>query len=234
MHACTYSYIYPCQSDSMQLRLGCILEAASYYADAGSYACRLDNTIAVRYFSLAVSNFVKDGKFKQGAACERVLGEVCKADGAHKDAGMAFVYAAELYMTADDYQQAALMFYQAGMEYMSAKEYMDGRKAFENAGKQADTDNLMRYRAPTFLLSSALALLATGDVPATEAFLLTLCKKFPLFATRREATFLHDILACAKLMDHDAYIDHVWNYDYVKELEPHELEYVIPIGLLNE
>jgi hypothetical protein len=71
-------------------------------------------------------------------------------------------------------------------------------------------------------------------VPATEAFLLTLCKKFPLFATRREATFLHDILACAKLMDHDAYIDHVWNYDYVKELEPHELEYVIPIGLLNE
>lgn len=50
------------------------------------------------------------------------------------------------------------------------------------------------------------------------------CVQNYLFATGKEAKFIFDIIDNAKTVNLDNLMDHIWNFDYVQELQPHQLE----------
>lgn len=216
---------------SLQVKLGNLSMAASYYVDAGDVGSKADFEASLRYYAMAVTNFVKEGRFLQAAVVERKLSELCKEERRYADAGRAFSYTGELYSAAFQFQQGALMYFQSGVSFVNAGEYKTASDAFMAAVEAADSDNLTRYRVPFILLDACLCLFATADVGATEKLIMYASRRFPAFATRPQRKFVFELVQCAKdLLYHD-FIDHVWNYDYVVELVPFELEYV-PHALL--
>lgn len=138
---------------------------------------KVDHELSLLYYAQAVACLVSVGKFVPAAVVQRRIADVCAEDDGHNEAGRAYGYSADLYLSADELQQAVLMYHRSGVQYVFARQFLDAKQAFERCAAVADDDNMMRYRVPTVMLDACLAYIATGDVPGTEDYVVELSKQ---------------------------------------------------------
>jgi tetratricopeptide (TPR) repeat protein len=77
---------------------------------------------------------------------------------------------------------------------------------------------------PEMMFDAALCLIAEGDLPRAEDYIIECSRRDAGFAVGRERRFLYDIIDCARASEVDDFVDHVWNMDYVDALDPFELK----------
>lgn len=61
------------------------------------------------------------------------------------------------------------------------------------------------------------------SIAATEAYIAACTDLDFNFAVGRERRFMLDACDCSREFDAHTLLDHVWNYDYVAELQPYQL-----------
>jgi tetratricopeptide (TPR) repeat protein len=204
--------------------IGKDLIAATYFFDGGDCAERADHSLAVYLYVQAVAGYVMNGRFPAAASIQRRIALIHSDNGALAEAARAWAYAAELFLGGDDIPQAAIHFYEGGKYYCLAKRFSEASTCFERAASISEEHNIMRLKRPLMIMDAALSLMGLGEISSAEVMLLRISLNDHVFRTSRENKFMKDIISCAKLVDIHGFMDHIWNYDHVCELQPHQLK----------
>ena len=140
---------------------------------------------------------------------------------------MAYAVAAEQYLAGGGAPEHTAplcrCLHEAGSLYAQAGEFERAHRCFDRAAAFARDDNLLKHRSPDLALQAGLCILAAGDLPSLEAYCDQGARDDAAFSVGRERRFLLDVADCARHYDADTFLDHVWNFDYARELAPFEL-----------
>lgn len=203
--------------------MGCILEAASYLFDAAEQAAKVDGEMAARFYLRSSADYVSQGHFVKAAVIQRRVAAIRRGEAAWPAAAAAMSFAAELYESGDDLQQAARCHHEAGIHNLTAERFEDARVSFERSAACASDSNMSRGRVTDILLDALIAALASGDMTAVEAAVLRYGKRYFAFNVSYARRFALDVMECARDLRLDEYMDHVWNLDHALELAPYQL-----------
>lgn len=201
-----------------------LLIAGTYFIDAAECYERIDVNEAIRIYQKAIGLYATIGRFVSAATVQTRVAELYEADGALAHAAEAYQYASDYFLGDDLYSQTILALYQAGVCLTMDNTFRAAHEKFEQAARFAADDNLTKFKVPEFMFDSALCLLAEGNLPEAEDYIILCSRRDANFAVGRERRFLFDIIDCANASALDDFIDHCWNFDYVDELDPFELK----------
>jgi tetratricopeptide (TPR) repeat protein len=206
-------------------KLGELLVAGTYYIDSAECYERVDMTEAVKLCQKAIGLYSTMGRFVSAAAVQSRVAQLFEADGAYASAAEGFQYASDYFLGDDLYSQAVLSLYRAGTCLVEeGSSYAEAHEKFDRGARYAADDNLVKFKVPELMFDAALCLLADGDLPKAEDYVVECSRRDASFAVGRERRFLFDIIDCARASAIDDFIDHAWNFDYVDELDPFELK----------
>lgn len=200
-----------------------LAECAGLYAEAAVLAARGDTVMASRYHTRAAADLTTLGRFREAAAVQHALSELHEGEGNFPAAGEARYYAAELLLTGDLWHDAARCYHDAGRHYLRGSEWVRARLAFEHAARTARTVNMARHRVCDCYLDACIATLGSGHVTEAEGAALGYAAESPAFCASPHRRFVFDVIACAKAVDVDGFVDRVWNWDGLHPLAHEQL-----------
>jgi len=144
-------------------------------------------------------------------------------DGASYDAAVALGNSADYFVAEAMLPQAVHCLRRAGAHLVDEERYNDAWERFDRAATLSLDDNLLKFNAPPIALDAALCLLCLRDDERTLRYVRDVSDRDLNFVVSREKRFLLDLILCAQEGRLDDLTDHMWNFDYAAELEPHEL-----------
>ena len=214
-----------------------MLPCAVLAADSADLYARVDANEAARMYRTASGLFAALGRFITAGNLMVRTGELEESDNAKTSAAESFSLASQYYLAEDAYSLCVGALARAGSMLALEDAFGEAHALFERAARVALDDNLTRWHAPRLALSAGLCLVAAARTcaegplaPETaaldqrlEAYQTACAKRDPAFGAGRERRFLLDALDTSRIWAVDDYIDHVWNFDYVARLEPHDL-----------
>jgi len=174
----------------------------------------------VRSYVLAISELAGVGRFLAAAAIQMDVAELYEEDGASFDAAVALTNAADYYVGEAMLPQAVHCLRRAGAHLVDEERYNDAAQRFDRAWQLCLEDNLLKFNGPPIALNAALCYLCLRDDERTLQYALDVSKKDLNFVVSREKRFILDIILCAQEGRLDDFTDHIWNFDYVVELQP--------------
>ncbi len=177
----------------------------------------------MKYYSKAIGMYASMGRFVPAATLQMRVAELYEADGALTDSADSFQYAADFWLGDDAFGQAIVCLRSSGIALAEEEVFEEAHSKFERAARYALDDNLLKFRSPHLLFDAGLCRVAEGHLPKAEEYIAEVSLRDGTFAVGRERRFLLDVIDCAKVFDLDEFVDHLWNYDYVAELQPFEL-----------
>lgn len=203
--------------------------AAAFLEAAGDALSKVDPYASVSHYRRAI-NILSAPPISRSASAAGVAvkaAELLERNGAQEEAAAAYGVAAEHYLSSGratlHLAPGARCLYEAGQLYATCGDFEKAHRFFDRAALFARDDNLLKNRSPDLLLDAGLAILAAGDLPAVQAYCEQGATEDAAFAVGRERRFLLDVADCATHWDNDTFMDHVWNFDYVRALRPFEL-----------
>lgn len=199
------------------------MAAATYATDAARAYNKVDPASAIRAHLKAITHLAGTGRLAAAAAEQLDVAEIYEEDGASYDAAVALSNAADYYVAEAMLAQAVHCLKRAGAHLVDEERYSDAHERFDRAANLCLDDNLLKFNAPPISLDAALCLLCLRDDERTVKYLKDVSEKDLNFVVSREKRFLLDLVLCAQEGRLDDLVDHMWNYDYAVELEPHEL-----------
>jgi hypothetical protein len=232
------AYAKACEAERAQ---SAVLAAAVHAADSAECFARVDANEAVKQFRVASGLFATQNHFLSAANLMTRAAELDEVDGALNAAAASFTTAAHYFLADDEVGLAVRALKRAGECQMLEQAFEAAFESFERAARVAYDDNLIKFHAPRLALNAGLALLAEArqgmskvlDLKAREArdavearleaYVVLAAKRDFFFSTGRDRRFLCDCIDTSKLWAWDDFMDHVWNFDDVACLEPHEL-----------
>lgn len=214
----------------------CVLASATLSADAAELFERVDTSEALNLYRSSSEVFAGLGKYFTSANLMVQAAELQLSENAKLAAADSFSSAANLYLAEDKHSLAVSALHSAGSILVHEDAYMEAYSLFERAARVSLDDNLARWHAPRLTLNAGLCMAAAFFLPDQqdnetlklkerfENYHTLAAKRDPKFGAGRERRFLLNVVDCATSWAVNDLIDHIWNYDHVCELHPHELQ----------
>lgn len=199
------------------------LSAASYFIDAAEALRKVEPLEAVGMYGKAIAEYAALGRFLTAAAVQREVAEIFVEEEATYDAATAFGYAADYYAGEALAGPAMVCLLRGGELFVMDERFELAAGFFERAAKLALDDNLLKFNTPAIALDVVLCYLCLRDDERAIDFVEAQAETDFNFSASREKRFALDIVLNCQERDKHAFMDHVWNYDYVHEFAPYQL-----------
>lgn len=223
------------QASSAEKHKANVLGSAVFMADAAELYERVDASLSVGMYRSGAEVFAGLGRHLTAGNLMVRVGELEAADSARLSAAEAYAAASHYYLACDEYALTVSTLHSAGAILALEDAFMEAHAHFERAARVALDDNLIKWHSPRLALNAGLCVVAAIYAPGAseeergrararlEEYQSIVGRRDPRFGVGREHRFLTDVADTAAAWAVDDLIDHMWNFDYVGELQPHEL-----------